>query len=531
MLAVYNEALRIMHERTGDDALPDPRRRGPHAELARPYCGCATTDTCPGTPRWRARRSSSSSTPAPRVTARRPRLGIGHGAEARGQRHQGLRRGGRGRSHRRRAPRGQELRLRLGLDNLIVPVRLERPRHRQASRTPRSCPRHAQGVVRAVRLARGRHRGGRGVLRARSRKALLEVVHAESTEGRPAWCGSRRARVAATTSTTQPPTARPTGATPTCSGSAAASSRTSTASQFEGFGDTTRSRRGRLPRADAFRLVPRRSSRSCARTTRAGRVPGQHAGRTGRVHPVSQPEGFEAEHSAANLAEDRSWLDASTSCPKPSSSCLDRRHQSRQQGRLQEVRPRGSTPWLTSRWVAPWCWPARPTWPTRPRSRASPRTSTASRGFGWYERDQNPTGALLPQQITEFANAGLVSASAWLRSTCRPTPRTSLPRLLGRVLDLRLFLVPQVRDDASLQHSSSQDCELEGGQGHLGRGTLGPRDGRGQPHALRHLRAGRHAALPRRAASSTCIPGSTTKSPPCLAAALADRSPRSSPCT
>ena len=28
-------------------------------------------------------------------------------------------------------------------------------------------------------------------------------------------------------------------------------------------------------------------------------------------------------------------------------------------------------------------------------------------GFGWYERDKNPTGSLLPQQITEFTNAGL----------------------------------------------------------------------------------------------------------------------------
>jgi transketolase len=29
-------------------------------------------------------------------------------------------------------------------------------------------------------------------------------------------------------------------------------------------------------------------------------------------------------------------------------------------------------------------------------------------GFGWYERTQNPGGALLPQQITEFSNSGLV---------------------------------------------------------------------------------------------------------------------------
>ena len=33
-------------------------------------------------------------------------------------------------------------------------------------------------------------------------------------------------------------------------------------------------------------------------------------------------------------------------------------------------------------------------------------------GFGWYERDGNPTGALLPTEITEFANAGLLTGLA-----------------------------------------------------------------------------------------------------------------------
>ena len=33
-------------------------------------------------------------------------------------------------------------------------------------------------------------------------------------------------------------------------------------------------------------------------------------------------------------------------------------------------------------------------------------------GFGWYERDTNPTGAVLPQEITEFSNAGIVAGMA-----------------------------------------------------------------------------------------------------------------------
>jgi transketolase len=35
-----------------------------------------------------------------------------------------------------------------------------------------------------------------------------------------------------------------------------------------------------------------------------------------------------------------------------------------------------------------------------------------SPGTGWYERTQNPTGALLPTEITEFSNAGLVAGLA-----------------------------------------------------------------------------------------------------------------------
>ena len=33
-------------------------------------------------------------------------------------------------------------------------------------------------------------------------------------------------------------------------------------------------------------------------------------------------------------------------------------------------------------------------------------------GWGWYQRDTNPTGTLLPQQITEFTNAGIACAIA-----------------------------------------------------------------------------------------------------------------------
>ena len=41
-------------------------------------------------------------------------------------------------------------------------------------------------------------------------------------------------------------------------------------------------------------------------------------------------------------------------------------------------------------------------------------------GFGWYERKTNPDGALLPQQITEFANSGLVVGAATVNMSADP---------------------------------------------------------------------------------------------------------------
>lgn len=41
-------------------------------------------------------------------------------------------------------------------------------------------------------------------------------------------------------------------------------------------------------------------------------------------------------------------------------------------------------------------------------------------GFGWYERNTNTEGALLPQQITEFTNAGLVAGAATVNMSSTP---------------------------------------------------------------------------------------------------------------
>ena len=42
------------------------------------------------------------------------------------------------------------------------------------------------------------------------------------------------------------------------------------------------------------------------------------------------------------------------------------------------------------------------------------------KGWGWYERDKNPRGALLPQQITEFTNAGLMVGLASVNMAADP---------------------------------------------------------------------------------------------------------------
>ncbi len=41
-------------------------------------------------------------------------------------------------------------------------------------------------------------------------------------------------------------------------------------------------------------------------------------------------------------------------------------------------------------------------------------------GFGWYERDRNPSGALLPQEITEFTNAGMMAGLASVNLAADP---------------------------------------------------------------------------------------------------------------
>lgn len=44
----------------------------------------------------------------------------------------------------------------------------------------------------------------------------------------------------------------------------------------------------------------------------------------------------------------------------------------------------------------------------------------STKGFGWYDRKKNPQGSLLPQQITEFTNSGLVAGAASVNMSADP---------------------------------------------------------------------------------------------------------------
>ena len=256
MLAVYNEALRA--------ALRGDRRRAlpacPHAEERALYWEDLLTlrhnGACPATRRWRARRSSSSSTPVRPDTARRPRSAKrwrsstpararckvfameGEGGHTAGAHHE-----------------VKNSAWGLGLDNLIYLFDWN-DHGIDCRRAQRGRARHAERLVRALRLARRGHRERRGLRRDHEGAARRSCTPTRPS-GRPGHGvgqdaqGPRLPQVRLRRAT-----ARRTRATRSCSGSAATTSRRSTASS----GPARRHegpRRGRVPR--------RRRASGCSR--------------------------------------------------------------------------------------------------------------------------------------------------------------------------------------------------------------------------------------------------------------------------
>ena len=83
------------------------------------------------------------------------------------------------------------------------------------------------------------------------------------------------------------------------------------------------------------------------------------------------------------------------------------------------------------------------------------------KGWGWYERDKNPRGALLPQQITEFTNAGLMVGLASVNLA--PEPREAFEGFWGTCSTYGSFSYLKY-GAMRLFSQLAQDCELRVGK-------------------------------------------------------------------
>jgi transketolase len=82
-------------------------------------------------------------------------------------------------------------------------------------------------------------------------------------------------------------------------------------------------------------------------------------------------------------------------------------------------------------------------------------------GFGWYERDANPTGALLPTEITEFTNAGLIAGLASVNFA--DDPFTEFEGFWGTCSTYAAFSYLKY-GSMRLFSQLAQDCELKVGK-------------------------------------------------------------------
>ena len=83
------------------------------------------------------------------------------------------------------------------------------------------------------------------------------------------------------------------------------------------------------------------------------------------------------------------------------------------------------------------------------------------KGWGWYERDKNPRGCLLPQQITEFTNAGLTVGLASVNLA--PDPMNAFDGFWGACSTYGSFSYLKY-GAMRLFSQLAQDCELKLGK-------------------------------------------------------------------
>jgi len=82
-------------------------------------------------------------------------------------------------------------------------------------------------------------------------------------------------------------------------------------------------------------------------------------------------------------------------------------------------------------------------------------------GFGWYERETNPGGSLMPQQITEFTNSGLVTGAAV--ANMHPDPESAFLGYWGSCSTYGSFSYLKY-GLMRLFSQLAQDCELKVGK-------------------------------------------------------------------
>ena len=176
-------------------------------------------------------------------------------------------------------------------------------------------------------------------------------------------------------------------------------------------------------------------------------------------------------------------------------------------------------------------WAHPPTWPIRPTSPASARTLATCRATAGTSATRISAGTVLPTQITEFGNAGLVVGMATVNMA--DDPFNDFNGFWGTCSTYGSFSYLKY-GPMRLFSQLAQDTRAEGREGALAGRPCRPRDGRGLAHPLRHLRDARDPALPGRSrdrSASLGVQRSPRRSRRCAADGRSNRrAPRDASC-
>ena len=400
----------------------------------------------PATPRWRARRCSSSGTPAPRATAcprrraRRWRSSAPAASEVKVFAIEGE--GGLtpGASHETRNTAWG-----LGLDNLVFLVDWNDfgiDDHADLL----GGPRHARRLVRAVRLAGDGHRAGHRVGPDVTR-TVLEASRGDNPEGVPSMRlvqdaqGPRLPQVRQ-----QVPRRAAQDEQRAVLGRCASSSWRSTASSSKASEQPAPEEAAAL-RAQADAQSSRIAMGVLRATSRAGGLPHRPAASSWRARCPTRSPASSSAVSGADLFEDR---DGSSTSATTRSRCGP----SRARSSPTAPRWRAWGAWVNSlraKRIRPAAVPGLLGRPRRLDQHLRLRQGLRRRrGLGLVRPREEPATARCcrrrsPSSPTPGSRSGAASVNL------ADDPMERVQRLLDRLLDLRLVLLPQVRPDAAVQ--------------------------------------------------------------------------------